>query len=76
MEITGNLVKHINNIYMRIINLYSEYNSYIMTMNTYILHKIGLDTEFDFKSPISEVDVTTIKLGSTNTTNSLWPLTR
>lgn len=44
-------------------------------MNTCILHKIGLEIEFDFKSPISEVDVTTIRLGSTNTTNSLWPLT-
>lgn len=65
MEITGNLVKHINNIkyiYMRIISLYSEYNSYIMTMNTYILHKIGLDIEFDFKSPISEVDVNNNKV--------------
>lgn len=46
MEITGNLVKHTNNIkyiYMRIINLYPEYNSYIMTMNTYILDYIKLD---------------------------------
>lgn len=46
MEITGNLVKHTNNIkyiYMRIINLYPEYNSYIMTINTYILDYIKLD---------------------------------